>query len=188
MPELPILQFHLWRKVAVEFQVPELGKQPTLWLAEWDLATGKSVAQTRLVNSVSATAGVDFASFFHSGIQYSPDGAMVIVRAGNAVYGLGSSNLATLYSIASNNENNTNIGPFWQESSISADGGSLAVLIGQSEIPAKSGAVYIYDATTGGEKAHWSAPAQVLNLSLSQDGKYTLLTVAHYSSDILSSR
>ena len=55
------------RKVAVEFQVPELGKQPTLWLAEWDLATGKSVAQKLgSVNSVSATAGVDFASFFHS--------------------------------------------------------------------------------------------------------------------------
>jgi hypothetical protein len=173
-------------EVTAGFEISGSEKHLTLWLGEWELKAGSLIAKAELDKPIAATAGVGFSSFFHPSIEYSPDGSKIIVRAGNNVYGLQSSNLATLYSFSPGNKNDTSSdSPFEQVFSISEDGGSLAVLAGQSEFPSRLGTVYIYDANTGREKVHWSAPAQISNLCLSQNGNHVLLTVAHYSADIL---
>jgi hypothetical protein len=172
-------------KIAVGFKTHEPQNELKLWLGEWDLTSGKLLAKVRLDRSIPTTSWVGFASFFHNTIQYSSDGSKIIVRAGNDVYGLKSSNLAKLYSISPKTENSGTSNPFCQEFSISRDGKSLAVPVGQSELEGKLGTVYIYDANTGIERAHWSAPAQISNVCLSQDGDHVLLTAPHDSSDIL---
>jgi hypothetical protein len=172
-------------KVAVGFKSRDSQKQLILWLGEWDLVTGKLVAKIRLDKPIPTTSWVGFASFFHSTMRYSPDGSKIIVRAANDIYGFKSSDLARVYWISPGTENSANPGPLSQDFSISADGKFVAVLVGESELPSKLGTVYIYDANRGKEMAHWPAPAQILNLCLSQDGSNVLLTVAHYPSDIL---
>jgi hypothetical protein len=100
-------------KVVVGFETSDAEKRLKVRAQEWDLNTGKLIAKAPVGETIPAAA-VGFASLFHKTIQYSPDGSKVIVRLGDNIYGLRSSNLSVLYSIVAQSANRMGSDPFSQ--------------------------------------------------------------------------
>lgn len=162
-------------RVTVGFETSEPDDQLRIALAEWEIKTKRLIAKTGIDKPIPPIAAVAFVSLFRDSMHYSPDGSKIIIQVGGDLYGFRSGSLAMVYSISPDVDKSAD--PFEQLFSISADGGTFAVLMGQSGHTAnRAGTVYLYDSEKGLEKAHWIAPVRASSLSLSRDGKELLLT------------
>jgi len=163
------------RRIAVAFTGGGTDHMIEGWLSEWEIETKKLVAQVRLPNPISP--GWSFIAIFHRTIQYTPDGTEIIVQAGRDLYAFYSDSLnlhhsASYADLAGGSASEKNDRRF----AISSDGGTLAVLSGQSLYPQSFGVLHLYKISTGEELSHWQLPLQVTSISLSPSGDRVLVT------------
>jgi hypothetical protein len=148
----------------------------SVWLSEWAIGNKKLISESHLKNSVSpATA---FIGLEVETMQYTPDGSKIVALTENGVCAYESDTLHLRYCVVLPEFSQSSPIKVYQDRfAISADGKSLAVLSGQSELPSRIGSVGLYETNDGKEIASWPAPAHLASLALSPEGTGVLVVV-----------
>jgi hypothetical protein len=163
-------------KIAVGFEVGEGDKKLGAWLGEWEITTKKLVATAHLPHPVSEAMA--FVALHHETMEYTPDGSAIIFLAGSNLYGFDSATLNLRYSISATEGAEISTSEMYEQRfSISPDGSTLAVLIGQSYDPPRRGSIGLYKTNNGEQVGLWPLSVPIRSLSLSADGKQLLISI-----------
>lgn len=174
-------------KISVEFQVGEDDHHIGTWIAQWTLGNNRLIAKEHLPNTGPLLRRST--ATYHPTMQYTPDGSTIIVAADPDLYALDSETLKMRYHITNfeGSSSSASEGLLGELIAVSADGSTLAWLVGQSANPDRLGSISLYKLKSGAKLSRWSLPAHVQSLSLSADGTKLLLAIfnPHDATDIL---
>jgi hypothetical protein len=157
-------------KIVVSFGESEKGKVG-MWLTELTLVDKQVIGKCHISDGVAL-----FVSLDHSTIQYTPDGAQIIVQSESSLYSIDASSMKVLYSMSIPTTVHSASEARTRRFIISKDGKTIGVFFGQSIAPEKNGSVILLDAKTGNKLAEWPVPSQVQSFSFSLDEKQILMS------------
>ena len=143
------------RIFASEFDALEEGQQASVWVGEWDIATGKLITERPIEGP---TPVKDLMSDQHIlDLQFASGGQKLLALTGTRILALDAARLTALYSIhPAKIQTTSRYGVIIRQVSVSADGKLLAVVSSGAGYPWGTTDTRLLSIQTGEELADWN--------------------------------